>query len=274
MSTRESVVSHLSSVVGRFCLRRLVAVIPLVLAALLPQAIAPALGQTCLGPAQDVRRLVLVTAPTMNTSAATAQLFERDAAEAPWRAVHVAEPATLGLAGMAWGVGFRHLARDSEPLKIEGDMRTPAGIYRIGRSFGFDASSRPGYLRLERGKTVCVDDPSSAAYNTITLRAALGSKVHAEDMGRIELYRRGLVIDYPTDAAAKGGSCIFIHVWSAADRGTAGCIALPAPRVAALQDFAERDAGLAVMPQRALGRFAGCLPQPQAMPSPSRADAK
>jgi L,D-peptidoglycan transpeptidase YkuD (ErfK/YbiS/YcfS/YnhG family) len=246
----------------------------LALTALLPQAIAPVLGQTCLLSAQDVRRVVLVTAPTMNTLAATAQLFERDAADAPWRVVHVAEPAVLGLAGMAWGVGFRHLARDGEPVKAEGDMRTPAGIYRIGRSFGFDASSRPGYLRLEPGQTVCVDDPSSAAYNTITSRAALGSKVHAEDMGRVELYRRGLVVDYPTDAAAKGGSCIFIHVWRAADRGTTGCIALPAPRVAALQDFAERGAVLAVVPQGALDRFAGCLPQPQAAPDPSRADAK
>ena len=27
------------------------------------------------------------------------------------------------------------------------------------------------------------------------------------------LYRRGLVVDYPTDAANKAGSCIFIHVW-------------------------------------------------------------
>ena len=54
-------------------------------------------------------------------------------------------------------------------MKVEGDKRAPAGFYKIGRSFGFAASHRPGYLRITDG-TTCVDDLSSPAYNTITTR--------------------------------------------------------------------------------------------------------
>jgi L,D-peptidoglycan transpeptidase YkuD (ErfK/YbiS/YcfS/YnhG family) len=234
--------------------------LPLALSALAPVTTS-AMGQTCLAPLQDARRLLLVTAPTMNTLRATMQLFERDAEAAPWHAVHAAEPAVLGRSGMAWGPAFRDLTRDGEPVKTEGDMRTPAGFYRIGRTFGFGASLREGYLQLKSGETVCVDDPTSPAYNTITSRAMIEPKVHAEDMGVVVLYRRGLVVEYPTDAAGKAGSCIFIHVWRAADRGTAGCIALPEPRVSALQDFAEHGAVVAILPQGALDRLTACLPK-------------
>ena len=66
----------------------------------------------------------------------------------------------------------------------------------------------------------------------------VGPSVSGEDMRKIDLYRRGLVVDYPTDRAARAGSCIFIHVWRGEGRGTAGCVALPEARVAALQEFA------------------------------------
>jgi L,D-peptidoglycan transpeptidase YkuD (ErfK/YbiS/YcfS/YnhG family) len=219
---------------------------------------APTWGATCPALLQDARRLILVMAPTMNTVAATARLFERDAAETQWREVHPAEPVVLGLSGMAWGHTFHELARDNEPFKAEGDKRTPAGIYRTGRTFGFAPSQRPNYLQVI-DDTVCVDDPSSPAYNTITSRTQIGPRIHAEAMGGTKLYRRGLTIDYPTDNAAAAGSCFFIHVWRASTRGTAGC-AMPEPRVAAFQDFVEEGAVIAVLPESALVHFESCLP--------------
>lgn len=218
-------------------------------------------SKTCIEPLDDARRLVLVTTASMATFQATVQLFERASPDVPWRSVQDPEPAVVGLSGLAWGHAFRTWARDGEPSKTEGDKRTPAGIYRIGRSFGSVSSSRSGYLHLKSGETVCVHDPSSPAYNTITSRGEIGSSVHAEDMGGVDLYRRGLVIDYPTDAARRGGSCIFIHVWRASNRGTVGCIALPEARVEALQDFAQDGAVIAILPHDTLQRFAGCLPE-------------
>ena len=227
-------------------------------------AVVPLYGasaQTCPAPLAEARRLVLVTAATMNDTAASLQLFERPAAGAPWRALGPAEPALIGRAGLGWSHFFRHLARPGEPVKVEGDKRAPAGVYRLGRSFGTLASAQADYLHVPED-TLCVHDLSSRAYNTITSRAAIGPQVGVENMSRmLPMYRRGLVVDYPTDAGARAGSCIFIHVWKSPKTGTAGCVALPEARVEALQEFARDGAAVAILPRGALDRFRGCLPQ-------------
>jgi L,D-peptidoglycan transpeptidase YkuD (ErfK/YbiS/YcfS/YnhG family) len=220
----------------------------------------PALAQKCPEPLASARRLVLVTTETMNATAATLQLFERDSTAHPWRAAATAEPAVIGRAGMGWSHFFRQLARAGEPIKVEGDKRAPAGIYPIGRSFGTLASSRPDHLQVT-GDTVCVYEPASPAYNRITSRAGVAPGVNVENMSRmLPMYRRGLVVDYPTDGRARAGSCIFIHVWRSPTTGTAGCVALSEARVEALQDFSTAGAVIAILPRAALGRLPGCLP--------------
>ena len=240
--------------------RRAAAVIAVAAVAIVHSGVA-ARAQSCPAPLADAKRLVLVTAPGMNDMAATMRLYERASANAAWHALGATEPVTIGRAGMGWSQFFLKLARRGEPLKVEGDKRTPAGIYPIGRSFGILASSRPGYLQVTPD-TICVNDLSSPAYNTIASRARVGPAVHAENMSRIlPMYRRGLLVDYPTDARKQAGSCIFIHVWRSPTTGTAGCVAMPEPRVEALQDFAAAGAVLAILPRGALERLSGCLPR-------------
>jgi len=223
-------------------------------------ASVPALAQTCPGPLGDAKRLVLVTADGFNATAATLQTFERATPKDSWQAVGAAEAVLVGKAGIAWSHFFRDLRRGNEPVKVEGDKRAPAGVYRIGRTFGIVPSSRPGHMQVT-GDTICVHDLSSPAYNTIASRAQLGPKVSAENMSRaLPMYRRGLLVDYPTDAKARAGSCIFIHVWHSPTVGTAGCVSMPEARLEALQDFAAPGAVLAIMPRAALPRLAGCLP--------------
>jgi D-alanyl-D-alanine dipeptidase len=206
-------------------------------------------------------RLVLVTAPTMKDTIATMRAYERTSPGDVWRLRGAVEPAVIGKAGMAWSPFFKQFARKKEPIKVEGDKRAPAGLYTIGRSFGTVASSSPGHLQVTPD-TVCVDDLRSPAYNTIASRANLGPKVHAENMSEaLPMYRRGLLVNYPTDAKRKAGSCIFIHVWRSSNTGTAGCVALPEARVERLQEFAEAGAVLAILPTQALGRLTGCIPQ-------------
>jgi L,D-peptidoglycan transpeptidase YkuD (ErfK/YbiS/YcfS/YnhG family) len=240
--------------------RRSAAVVALVVAAAVAHPAKSAPAPTCPAPLADARRLVLVTAETMNSTAATMRLYQRASPGDPWRALDAPEPALIGKAGMAWSQFFLRLARRGEPIKVDGDKRAPAGIYSIGRSFGTLASSRPNYLQVTPD-TICVDDPSSPAYNTIASRARVGPHVHAENMSRVlPMYRRGLLVNYPTDAKRKAGSCIFIHVWRSPTTGTAGCVAVPEPRVEALQEFADGGAVLAILPRAALGRLSGCLP--------------
>jgi D-alanyl-D-alanine dipeptidase len=213
----------------------------------------------CPVPIAGASRLVLVTTRSMDTELATLQLFTRRSADKHWKRVGAAEPAVVGKAGLGWGYPFLDFKEGEEPEKIEGDKRTPAGFFRIGASFGFAPSRRPGYIELKSGETVCVEDPSSPFYNTITKRSEIGS-VEADDMRSSPLYRSGLFVDYPSDRATRRGSCILIHIWSAPDMGTAGCVGLPEERVRVLQDFSRAGAVLAVLPETALDRFPGCLP--------------
>jgi L,D-peptidoglycan transpeptidase YkuD (ErfK/YbiS/YcfS/YnhG family) len=240
---------------------RRVAAVVAVVAAATALSVAAARPQSCPAPLANAKRLVLVTAPTMNDMAATMRLYERASESEAWHALGDTEPATIGRTGMGWSQFFTKLARRGEPIKVEGDKRAPAGLYTIGRSFGILASPRPNYLQVTPD-TICVHDPSSPAYNTIASRARLGPAVPAENMSRVlPMYRRGLLVDYPTDARKQAGSCIFIHVWRSPTTGTAGCVAMPEPRVEALQDFAAGGAVLAVLPRGALDRLPGCLPK-------------
>jgi len=73
-------------------------------------------------------------------------------------------------------------------------------------------------------------------------------------------YRRGLLVDYPTNRNARGGSCVFIHVQLPDRTGSGGGVALPEPQLEAVQDFVQDGAVLAILPRPALDRFKGCLP--------------
>ena len=220
----------------------------------------PVVAQTCPAPLADAHKLVLVTTRDRASTGATAQRFPRANPHAPWKPDGGPVSAIVGHNGMGWSNAFRSFAKDGEPTKVDGDKKVPAGFYKIGRPFGFEHSSLKGYLRLSEG-TVCVDDPRSRAYNTITTRAKVGDKVHGENMWRVPDYSRGLVVDYPTDAHNRAGSCIFIHNWLPGKTGTAGCVAVRAPVVIKLQEFAQGGAVVAVLPKQALDRFKGCLPE-------------
>ena len=223
-------------------------------------AAAPALAQSCPPPLNEALRLVLVTTPDMDSSKARLQLFTRSAADAPWTPATAGEPVMVGKKGLAWGFAFLAYKREGEAEKVEGDKRTPAGFFKLGPSFGFAASKRDGYIKVEPGETVCVEDPASPHYNTITKRSRLAPETKADNMRDTSLFRNGLFVDYPSDRATRRGSCIFIHVWKTPDTKTSGCVALPEPRVKALQKFSEAGAVLGVLPETAAERFSGCLP--------------
>jgi D-alanyl-D-alanine dipeptidase len=229
-------------------------------------AAGPAFGQSCPPPLDQALRLVLVTTPSMDSSKARLQLFERSSPAAPWRTLSAGEPAMVGKNGLAWGFSFLAFKREGEPEKVEGDKRTPAGFFKIGAGFGFAKVKRDNYIAVEPGETVCVEDAASPAYNTITTRSQLAAGTKADNMSDTSLFRNGLFVDYPSDRATRRGSCIFIHVWKTPDTTTQGCVALPEPRVVTLQGFSQPGAVLGVLPETARDRFPGCLPLTGAPP--------
>ena len=219
---------------------------------------AAVIARSCPAPLANARKLVLVVPDTWASKTARLQRFSRVAANAPWHPQSGPESALIGRNGTGWSFAFRQFAFPDEPDKREGDSRVPAGLFTIGRSFGFAPSTRPGYLQIT-SDTVCVSDARHPFYNRIAARGVIGPGVRAESMRHVPEYARGLLVNYPTRAG--GGSCIFIHIRNPAAAGTSGCIALPEPELATLQDFAQHGAVLAIVPKPAMARFRGCLPQ-------------
>jgi hypothetical protein len=196
----------------------------------------------------------------------------------------MAEPAVVGASGIAWGHPYVSYAKRGEPIKTEGDQRSPAGLYRLGATFGFAKDERKGHMQLAPGAQYCVHDPKSKLYGRIVSKDKVGAKTGGEDMGTFPLYERGIVVDYAPRRRAKAGSCIFAHIWGGAGVGTAGCVALPEERIAHLQTWTKgRHAVIAIVSEDTGSRFGSCLPSERVagapkgrvalpLPNPKRAD--
>ncbi len=223
-------------------------------------AAVPAVEQTCPEPLASATRLLLVTTDGMKALRADAQLYERPVPGAPWMAAGAARRAVAGRAGLGWGPGHRGFQLPGEPVKAEGDGRSPAGFFPLGRPFGF-GDDKGDFLKLVPGECFCVDDPASPRYNAIVAEALAGPGISGERMWTVAQYRRGLLIGYPTDREARAGSCIFVHIWRSPDEGTAGCVALAESDVAELQRWSRPGTtAIGILPAIALPRFGLCLP--------------
>jgi L,D-peptidoglycan transpeptidase YkuD (ErfK/YbiS/YcfS/YnhG family) len=199
------------------------------------------LAQECPKDIATATKIVLVTAESIDNFQARVEAFERSTPRDKFHRKLAASPAVIGRNGLAWGWSFRASGDPGEAPKVEGDGRTPAGLYRLGRPFGFERKAIPGYLTLEVGKTFCVDDPRSPHYNQIVARSTVPPGTSGEEMRSVPGYRDGIVVDYASDAAAKAGSCIFVHIWRSSTQGTAGCIAADRKVVVELQRWANDD---------------------------------
>ena len=234
-----------------------------VTAALLALLAAPAAGAKTYCPRvlHRATRLIIVSVPSMDAAKATVRTFARRSPASSWRVESMAEPAVVGASGIAWGHPYVSYAKRGEPIKTEGDQRSPAGLYRLGATFGFAKDARQGHLQLKPGAHLCVHDPKSKLYGRIVSKDKAGANADGEDMGTFPLYKRGILVDYAPRRRAKAGSCIFVHIWGGEGVGTAGCVAMPEERVAHLQDWTEgRHAVLAIVSEDTMARFGRCLP--------------
>lgn len=183
----------------------------------------------------DSRQLVLVTVPDWNAAQGTLRRYERTAGH--WREVGDARPVMIGRSGAAWGSGL-HPSRQTGPGKREGDGRAPAGVFRIGRAFGYAAQAATAlpYDPMQASH-YCIDVNESPLYNTIVDARVVGAQAVAgstEPMrrdihaGGDQRYRQGFVIEHNTSRQPAAGSCIFAHLWKSPADATAGCTAMDA----------------------------------------------
>lgn len=164
-------------------------------------------------------QLILVLSPELNSTTASMQRYEKSTG---WVKVGDKVPVTLGRSGLGY-TAFK------EPLKMEGDGRSPAGLFPITSTFGYDQNTTfklPYWYADEN--LYCVDDINDSRYNKM-IRIYDKSSLPAsyEVMHRSDdVYRYGAVIGY-NDVAQRGrGSCIFIHLNHADKHPTSGCTAM------------------------------------------------
>ncbi|MDD5052388.1 MAG: L,D-transpeptidase family protein [Sulfuricurvum sp.] len=163
-------------------------------------------------------QLVVVLSPELN---ATAAVMQRYIKETKWEKVGEKFSVTLGRNGLGYVV-------EKNPLKNEGDGRSPAGIFPILSTFGYDEhpnSLMPYYHADE--KLICIDDVNDTRYNTFAQLNPLYPPKSFEMMHRNdEVYRNGAVIGYNLMGEKGRGSCIFIHLNHPDYRPTSGCTAM------------------------------------------------
>ena len=177
----------------------------------------------------DCTQLIVGIAPGWNSMRGHLQLFER-ASGGNWSPVAPAVPVLFGKSGVAWGSG---LAGQNENglRKTERDGRAPAGIFRIGKIYTYDAQLPPGSDYPFHQVTTAdawSDDVSSLDYNrfvTIPDPANPPPWFAKQKMRHNDFAYRWLVeIRHNSDPPVPGaGSAIFFHLRRGVDRPTAGC---------------------------------------------------
>ena len=209
-------------------------------------ASAPATGPAPATPLRDARQLVVVVTPGWDVTSGTLRRFERDDASGPWRAAVAPIPVVIGRTGLAWG-DETHATSMQQPIKHEGDGRSPAGAFPLDTAFGFAPRADVSWMRLPYAAlqpgSDCVDDEASAYYNTVVDKALVPriDWSSAEHMRQISQYRLGVIVGYNATPPKRGrGSCIFLHIWSGPASTTAGCTAMEAGALEGLMRWLDR----------------------------------
>jgi L,D-peptidoglycan transpeptidase YkuD (ErfK/YbiS/YcfS/YnhG family) len=128
------------------------------------------------------------------------------------------------------------------PGKVEGDGKSPAGIFSLGSAFGFAPRSlKVDYLLLD-AYTEAVDDPLSSHYNQIVNTTEVFPDWRSsEKMGEEPLYEIGMVVHHNFPYPQRGaGSAIFLHIWRNKDEGTAGCTAMSRQDLEAILSWLDK----------------------------------
>jgi len=191
------------------------------------QAVAP------VSPLSGSRQLVLVVPENFADTQARLRRFERTG-DGPWRPVGDDVAVTLGKNGLAWGQGLHGAPLGEGPIKVEGDGRSPAGVFSFSTAFAYNPEElwTPPKLPVHRvtAQTVCVESINSASYNRILDEDTVTVKdwTSPDRMLRPDgLYRYGLMVNHNApDTKPGSGSCIFLHVWRRPGAPTVGCTAM------------------------------------------------
>ncbi|MDD5716575.1 MAG: hypothetical protein PHW64_02135 [Sulfuricurvum sp.] len=163
------------------------------------------------------QQLIVVLSEDLNATSGSMQRYED---EGKWMKVGIAIPVILGRSGLGWS--------HQEPFKNEGDGRSPAGLFPLNATFGYDEKANSSLRYYHADDTlICIDAVEDGRYNTLARLDPLNPPASFEKMHRLDdVYRNGAVIGYNPSGEKGRGSCIFIHLNHADRHPTSGCTAM------------------------------------------------
>jgi len=197
---------------------------------------------------RECLQLIVGRADGWDSSRGELVLLERSRAGGKWNKVREGIPALFGRRGLAWGIGVAG-QEQTGPRKKEGDGRAPAGIFQLGRVFGYTPSSLPGtrlpYYQVTENDA-WIEDPKHPDYNRLVRvdpenrpswfsRQQMKQNDYAHEW-KIEIRHNA---DPPVPGA---GSAILFHIWRGPDRPSSGCTTLHKSEILGLMQWLRPEA--------------------------------
>ena len=145
-----------------------------------------------------------------------ANLLAYEKTKQGWQAVFEVMPA---------GIGKNGFAPTTE--KVEGDGKSPTGIFALGQLFTYlDSADTKMPYQKTTAEDKWIDDAESENYNQY-VQGETDAQSYENLLLKSDAYKYCMVIEYNTNPVVKGkGSAIFFHLNKTGNESTAGCVAI------------------------------------------------
>jgi L,D-peptidoglycan transpeptidase YkuD (ErfK/YbiS/YcfS/YnhG family) len=221
-------------------------------------------GAAATAPLRRSHQCIVVVTDNWSATTGVLRAFERNESGDRWKPRGPGVRVVVGKKGLAWGLGLVALQARGEPIKIEGDNKAPAGIFRLRSAFGYAPGHSANWVRLPylalSKQIEGVDDSRSRYYNQLVDRSKVARvdwRTSEQMLRNDDLYKWGIFVEHNRDARPGAGSCIFLHVWKGQAAPTAGCTAMPENEIVKLLHWLDPAAHpvLVQMPQSSYPAF-------------------
>jgi len=180
-----------------------------------------------------VSQVVVAVADNWDSSKGRLQCYEKGRGKGGWRPIFDQPvPVLYGKGGLAWGRGVMGPPEPGWRVKKEGDKRAPAGVFAIGRIYGYapalpEGSSRDYPYRQVTRWDAWVDDVKNPHYNrhVVVDPQRVPPWFQSQKMRHGDFAYKWLIeIRHNSDPPVPGaGSAIFFHIRRGPERRSAGC---------------------------------------------------
>jgi L,D-peptidoglycan transpeptidase YkuD (ErfK/YbiS/YcfS/YnhG family) len=178
------------------------------------------------------RQCIVGLTDDWQSSRVTLRVFEKR--DHRWQQVGPSSPGRLGRNGSVWGRGL-HPVKAGTTTKVEGDGKSPAGVFRIGGVWGYAATVRKHprmFYRQITPRDLWVEDADSPQYNqhlilAHTPRTRWERKQQMRQGDPAHSLKLFIAHNAPPTVKPGAGSAIFFHIWrGGGSRPTAGCTSI------------------------------------------------